>query len=156
MTSPYERERIENWVSDFCGSDEGRRLGAAASEWGPSVLVEVLVRAVDHRGRSADELEEEDVRAGLLGAASLELPDSVRAAVPDWTARLLTGLQDEGRLAGGRLLGSFARAFRDSYLEEASGKPKPVVRAGARIGRNDPCPCGSGKKYKRCCLNASS
>jgi len=28
--------------------------------------------------------------------------------------------------------------------------PKPV-RTGAKIGRNDPCPCGSGKKYKRCC-----
>ena len=23
----------------------------------------------------------------------------------------------------------------------------------AKIGRNDPCPCGSGKKYKKCCLN---
>jgi len=28
--------------------------------------------------------------------------------------------------------------------------PRPV-RAGAKIGRNDPCPCGSGKKYKKCC-----
>ncbi len=28
--------------------------------------------------------------------------------------------------------------------------PKPV-RTGAKIGRNDPCPCGSGKKYKKCC-----
>jgi preprotein translocase subunit SecA len=27
--------------------------------------------------------------------------------------------------------------------------PKPV-RTGAKVGRNDPCPCGSGKKYKRC------
>lgn len=26
-----------------------------------------------------------------------------------------------------------------------------VVRNGPRIGRNDPCPCGSGKKYKKCC-----
>ncbi|MDR0710541.1 MAG: YchJ family protein [Spirochaetaceae bacterium] len=26
-----------------------------------------------------------------------------------------------------------------------------VVRAGPKIGRNDPCPCGSGKKYKHCC-----
>ena len=25
------------------------------------------------------------------------------------------------------------------------------LRAGPRIGRNEPCPCGSGKKYKRCC-----
>lgn len=24
-----------------------------------------------------------------------------------------------------------------------------------KIGRNDPCPCGSGKKYKKCCLNKS-
>lgn len=34
------------------------------------------------------------------------------------------------------------------------GKPavrKPVVREEPKIGRNDPCPCGSGKKYKRCC-----
>jgi preprotein translocase subunit SecA len=26
-----------------------------------------------------------------------------------------------------------------------------VVRGAAKIGRNDPCPCGSGKKYKKCC-----
>jgi SEC-C motif-containing protein len=30
-------------------------------------------------------------------------------------------------------------------------KPKTVVRDKAKIGRNDPCPCGSGKKYKKCC-----
>ena len=29
---------------------------------------------------------------------------------------------------------------------------KPVVRDAASVGRNDPCPCGSGKKYKNCCL----
>ncbi|HEY6909361.1 MAG TPA: SEC-C metal-binding domain-containing protein, partial [Myxococcales bacterium] len=28
----------------------------------------------------------------------------------------------------------------------------PIVRAGPRVGRNDPCPCGSGKKYKKCHL----
>ena len=32
--------------------------------------------------------------------------------------------------------------------------PKPV-RTGAKIGRNDPCPCGSGKKYKKCCGKAA-
>ena len=31
-------------------------------------------------------------------------------------------------------------------------KKKPVVKKAAeKIGRNDPCPCGSGKKYKKCC-----
>lgn len=28
----------------------------------------------------------------------------------------------------------------------------PTLRSAARTGRNDPCPCGSGKKYKKCCL----
>ena len=29
----------------------------------------------------------------------------------------------------------------------------PVQRTEPRVGRNDPCPCGSGKKYKKCCLH---
>lgn len=29
--------------------------------------------------------------------------------------------------------------------------PTTIVREGKKIGRNDPCPCGSGKKYKKCC-----
>ncbi len=28
---------------------------------------------------------------------------------------------------------------------------KAMVTAGGKVGRNDPCPCGSGKKYKKCC-----
>ena len=30
-------------------------------------------------------------------------------------------------------------------------KPQPKVNKGEKVGRNDPCPCGSGKKYKKCC-----
>jgi hypothetical protein len=33
-----------------------------------------------------------------------------------------------------------------------AAEPETFVRAGPKIGRNDPCPCGSGKKYKKCCL----
>jgi preprotein translocase subunit SecA len=29
--------------------------------------------------------------------------------------------------------------------------PKPVTREEDKVGRNDPCPCGSGQKYKKCC-----
>lgn len=57
-------------------------------------------------------------------------------------------------------------AFRERYMQESSEdrihtfdagyddvfeKQKPYVRPGKKIGRNDPCPCGSGKKYKNCC-----
>jgi preprotein translocase subunit SecA len=33
---------------------------------------------------------------------------------------------------------------------EAAAKPEPVRRDRPKVGRNDPCPCGSGKKYKKC------
>jgi preprotein translocase subunit SecA len=36
--------------------------------------------------------------------------------------------------------------------ETESGKGVTVRRDGKKVGRNDPCPCGSGKKYKKCCL----
>jgi len=35
---------------------------------------------------------------------------------------------------------------------EAKRAPQPVRATGAKVGRNDPCPCGSGKKYKHCCM----
>ena len=55
---------------------------------------------------------------------------------------------------------------QDRWAEEAAGEPEgeagldafadgpavPYVRQTPKIGRNDPCPCGSGKKFKKCCL----
>ena len=41
-----------------------------------------------------------------------------------------------------------------SYGSPSSGQDAPVqrsVKKGPKVGRNDPCPCGSGKKYKKCC-----
>jgi len=35
-------------------------------------------------------------------------------------------------------------------VAEESSLPMPPIQAGEKIGRNDPCPCGSGKKYKQC------
>jgi SEC-C motif-containing protein len=47
-----------------------------------------------------------------------------------------------------------------TFIREADGwkfedgdlvPEKPIVREAPKVGRNDPCPCGSGKKYKKCC-----
>jgi preprotein translocase subunit SecA len=38
----------------------------------------------------------------------------------------------------------------DETAAQAAAKPAPFVRQMGKIGRNDPCPCGSGKKYKHC------
>ena len=35
--------------------------------------------------------------------------------------------------------------------QDKGGISKTIVNEGPKIGRNDPCPCGSGKKYKNCC-----
>ena len=55
---------------------------------------------------------------------------------------------------GGGAAGKVARMGAPSgapaAVPPAAQKPEPV-RVAKRIGRNDPCPCGSGKKYKRCC-----
>jgi len=37
------------------------------------------------------------------------------------------------------------------YHDGEMVKPPPVTRTAPKIGRNDPCPCGSGKKSKKCC-----
>ncbi len=42
-------------------------------------------------------------------------------------------------------------------LSDGSEKKKPIVkRSVQKVGRNDPCPCGSGKKYKKCCGASAS
>ena len=38
----------------------------------------------------------------------------------------------------------------DGQADQAAAKAAPFVRTGRKIGRNEPCPCGSGKKYKQC------
>ncbi len=41
--------------------------------------------------------------------------------------------------------------YHVGIAKEAPQKKEAAVMAGKRVGRNDPCPCGSGKKYKHCC-----
>ena len=43
-----------------------------------------------------------------------------------------------------------AKITATSGADDGSDKKQPV-RKGQKVGRNDPCPCGSGKKYKKCC-----
>lgn len=49
--------------------------------------------------------------------------------------------------------------FKDSYEDddfslENSINPTYFLNKSKKVGRNEPCPCGSGKKYKKCCLNS--
>jgi preprotein translocase subunit SecA len=42
------------------------------------------------------------------------------------------------------------QAPRRLEASEPAPRPAPVVRDMPKVGRNDPCPCGSGKKFKQC------
>jgi preprotein translocase subunit SecA len=46
--------------------------------------------------------------------------------------------------------GSPASASSDGAREAEVAKPETFVRSERKVGRNEPCPCGSGKKYKQC------
>jgi hypothetical protein len=84
-------------------------------------------------------------------------------AAPSWSTR------HEGKPALARAWTAFSRRYPDPRLFRkraklmreagpeimASARPAPRVAAPA-VGRNQPCPCGSGKKYKRCCLSKIS
>jgi uncharacterized protein len=42
--------------------------------------------------------------------------------------------------------------FEQQRHPAGAGATKTVTRTRMKVGRNDPCPCGSGEKYKKCCL----
>ncbi len=44
-----------------------------------------------------------------------------------------------------------AHEHKEGEGHQHDAKPETVKRESAKIGRNDTCPCGSGKKYKKCC-----
>ena len=41
--------------------------------------------------------------------------------------------------------------FRGEMILDHDIKIEPIKREDKKVGRNAPCPCGSGKKYKKCC-----
>lgn len=65
-------------------------------------------------------------------------------------------------IKGARLIDDTVKETEWWYCWKKPEEPTPAIaqqyvepRSGPKIGRNDPCPCGSGKKYKKCCVNAA-
>ncbi len=152
MTSPYRQEQIESWVDDFCASSRFRDHPSPAREYAPEVLVRFLQDACNARDVEPAALEEPDLRSGLLeGVAKMAIPALVRGAIPALCGAFLAEMEAQGRISGGRTMGLFVAALSDAFAEASTHKPKPFVSPTSKIGRNDPCPCGSGRKYKKCC-----
>ncbi|HFE48116.1 MAG TPA: YchJ family protein [Chromatiaceae bacterium] len=57
----------------------------------------------------------------------------------------------DGRIVRHHEISTFQRVAGDWYFVEGEVLPSGVPSDAAKVGRNDPCPCGSGRKYKKCC-----
>ena len=74
-----------------------------------------------------------------------EMFDSMIAAIQETTLRLLYHVRLEQKVEREQV------AQVTGTNKDESGPKKPVHRAEQKVYPNDPCPCGSGKKYKQCC-----
>ncbi|MCG6980537.1 MAG: preprotein translocase subunit SecA [Deltaproteobacteria bacterium] len=136
-------------------------------EWGPEITRDmerlITLQTVDQRWRehllAMDHLKE---GIGLRGYAQQdplieykreglemfqEMIDTIKSEIIQMLFRVQVATQEETEQLEEAQKQPIFFSHGDSA---ASSKRKPVKRA-AKIGRNQPCPCGSGKKYKKCC-----
>lgn len=131
---------------------------------GPDIMRELerrsLLHAIDSKWidhlRNMDALREgiglraygqKDPRIEYINEA-YEMFEDLKRSIEDDTVRYLYRVQivkkeeEEARELAYRVTGT--------NRDEEGGGRKPVTREAAKVGRNDPCPCGSGQKYKKC------
>ncbi len=94
--------------------------------------------AIDEEGMKDDEVSAEMKAAEEARLAEERQRKLAQSAVQDMTKNIQR--QHEKEMKALQMLGTGA----------AAEAPKKPVAAAPKVGRNDPCPCGSGKKYKKC------
>jgi hypothetical protein len=129
-----------------------------------TVLERFLACAYDEVGKAPRLLEGEDLEA-ILGThlpahfgKRDRLAAAVEAVLAAWMAFLGEREVVPHAFEQAQALSEHAQDFRTAVaVGELAGRapgPKraPFVHRAGKTGRNDPCPCGSGKKFKQCCM----
>ena len=120
----------------------------------------VLLQVVDDKWM--DHIDAMDQLKQGIGLRSMAQEDPARAyaiegfdmfeamneAIKEDTLRILFHVEDPSKVKRKEQNNNIKEGFEG---DNAGEKKKPYVRKTKKIGRNDPCPCGSGKKYKNCC-----
>ena len=120
----------------------------------------VLLQVVDEKWM--DHIDAMDQLKQGIGLRSMAQEDPARAyavegfdmfeamneAIKEDTLRILFHVEDPSKVKRKEQNKNIKEGFEG---DNAGEKKKPFVRKTKKIGRNDPCPCGSGKKYKNCC-----
>jgi uncharacterized protein len=119
-----------------------------ANDWSTGFM-----RGMDARRGSWDDLlDDEEALAYVLPMMMLAYendPDPEYRPPPldDDKRRELVGLVCVGLIKTFR----FFEPYRHELAAARAAAATPIRRAAPKVGRNDPCPCGSGRKYKHCC-----
>jgi hypothetical protein len=147
---------LENWVGDYGGSFVFSLLDAEVKEHTPSILAVFLDEVC-----KLDRAFPEEVSPGTFSTVLvdklpfLKLAPAARPHVPEVIASFFEYCRDQGRLAEGDDWARQIRVIAHSYQKrlKPGGGVRGIthVKAAPKIQRNDPCPCGSGRKYKKCC-----
>lgn len=102
--------------------------------------------------------------AGAYAKEGFDMFEEMIASIQEETVKFCYNVTVETKTERKRIIGTgkMAEGFEDEseYLmvsgddydefPEQEAKPEPIRRAYPKVGRNEPCPCGSGKKYKHC------
>ena len=138
------RERAHAFLTRFDRERPARAGDAAWTGWEQAIALlgfADLKPLVEAARADARLLEEDDAEWFDLALAEAE-------ASPESPARFHD--QELGYVED--VVGELAAALDDP---EGEGEPiEPLRNPNRDVGRNDPCPCGSGKKFKKCCLEA--
>jgi len=145
----------------FVDSPESRALEAVPAD-ARRVVARRLYAALAETGKPLEKLASSEVHGWLLHAVPDEF--APRDPLVPHVVPVLRALLDFGERTAGRKLGALRSACEELLpeLEEAlvsghahrhddhDAPETPYVREQPKVGRNDPCPCGSGKKFKKC------
>ncbi len=150
---------VDSHWQEFLRAMDALREGVGLRAYGQrDPLIEYKREAYNMFAKLMDEIKYDIVAALFRSTTSLESYATFLSAVP---RRLV---HDEVSLLGGvappdreRPRGMVGVSWEAAGAESSRMPVQEAVEAvtvrrqGAKVGRNDPCPCGSGKKYKKCC-----
>jgi hypothetical protein len=147
---------LDDLIDDYLSSEHLLFLDNALKEPAEGVLRAFAQRAATRGEGDASDLKARTVEAILLeDMGRLDLPLETRRGIPEVLEGFFGYLKQSGRYpaAGAWQVCAEALApkFRGALRADGGVKGETVRNASATVGRNDPCFCGSGLKFKKCC-----
>ena len=104
---------------------------------------------------ASDTLSNASMLAGLSAVAATALPADVKRRFPNLLKAYVEYLSTTGHVTDAEewtdLVDAAEKDFVASIRDDGSVKGETVRNRHTAVGRNEPCPCGSGKKFKKCC-----